>query len=407
MNRLLAFVISLVLLCSCASNWRPIPIGDVDFLSRAVTQEDNQIIVSAAVPSASESVAIFGADLYRRGVQPVWLDIRNNSAEAVSFLPFGLDPYYFTPLETASMNKFRKQKSELEHYFFDSGVDPEVAPGQERKGFVFTHVDEGTKIFNVDLVGNNSSWHRTFFIQVPGLKVDHYDIDFDALLEAENIRELSESELIEYLATSPCCVRNEKGSDTGDPLNIAVVGSPDDIYYAFIRAGWDETETVKLSSSLKMLGSLVTGGEYRYSPVSDLYVFGRAQDVAFQKARKNINERNHLRLWMTPVSYEGEPVWIGQISRDIGIRFTKKTITTHKIDANVDETREYLVENLAYNQVLEKFAYVGGVGEAPIDTPRANLTGDPYFTDGQRVVMWVSVDSIALDDIRLLDWPAP
>jgi len=406
-NRLLACITSLLFLGSCASNWQPIPIGDVDFLSRAVIQEEHQIAVSAAVPSASESVAIFGADLYRRGVQPVWLEIRNNSAEAVSFMPFGLDANYYTPLETASMYKLRKQKSEFEHYFFASGVDPEIAPGQVRKGFVFTHVDEGTKVFNVDLVGKNTSWHRTFFIQVPGLKIDHYDIDFDALHEVDSIRELSETELIEYLVTSPCCVRNEKGSNTGDPLNIAVVGSPLDVYYAFVRAGWDETETVKLSSGLKMLASLVTGGEYRYSPVSDLFVFGRAQDVAFQKARRNINERNHLRVWMTPVRYDGEPVWIGQISRDIGIRFTKKTITTHKIDANVDETREYLLENLAYNQVLEKFAFVGGVGEAPIDAPRANLTGDPFFTDGRRVVMWVSVDSIALDDIRMLDWPAP
>ncbi len=407
MNRLLAVLISLLLLCSCASDWQPIPIGDVDFLSRVVVMEKHQITVSAAVPSASESVAIFGADLYRRGVQPVWLEISNNSDEAVSFLPFGLDANYYTPLEAASMHKVRKQKSAFEHYFFASGVDPEIAPGQVRKGFVFTHVDEGTKAFNVDLVGENVSWQGTFFIQVPGLKVDHYDIDFDALHEADSIRDLSETELIEYLVTSPCCVRNEKGSDTGDPLNIALVGSPSDIYYAFIRAGWDETETVKLSSSLKMLTSLMTGGEYRYSPVSDLFVFGRSQDVAFQKARRNIHERNHLRLWMTPVRYGGEPVWIGQISRDIGIRFTKKTITTHKIDANVDETREYLIENLAYNQVLEKFAYVGGVGEAPIDAPRANLTGDPFFTDGRRVVMWVSVDSIALDDIRMLDWPAP
>jgi hypothetical protein len=110
---------------------------------------------------------------------------------------------------------------------------------------------------------------------------------------------------------------------------------------------------------------------------------------------------------MAPVSYEGEPVWIGQISRDIGIRFTKKTITTHKIDPNVDETREYLLENLAYNQVLEKFAYVGGVGEAAMDAPRANLTGDPYFTDGRRVLLWISVESIALDEIHMLDWPAP
>jgi hypothetical protein len=305
------------------------------------------------------------------------------------------------------MYKLRKQKSEFERYFFASGVDPQIAPGQVRKGFVFTHVDEGTKVFNVDLMSETISWQRTFFIPVPGLKIDHYDIDFGALYEADSIRELDEAELNEYLVTSPCCVRNAKGSDTGDPLNIAVVGSPSDVYYTFVRAGWDETETVRLTSSLKMAASFVTGGEYRYSPVSDLFVFGRSQDAAFQKARSNINERNHLRLWMTPVSYKGEPVWIGQISRDIGVRFTKKTITTHKIDPDVDETREYLLENLAYNQVLEKFAYVGGVGEATIDAPGANLTGDPFFTDGRRVLMWISVESIALDDIHRLDWPAP
>ena len=76
----------------------------------------------------------------------------------------------------------------------------------------------------------------------------------------------------------------------------------------------------------------MSGGEYRYSPVSSLYVFGRPQDIAFQKARENIHERNHLRLWMSRVTYQGLPVWIGQISRDIGVRFTTKTITTHKID---------------------------------------------------------------------------
>jgi len=407
MIRLLAFIGVLPVLCSCASDWQPIPLGDVDFLSRAVVMEEHQIRVSAAVPSASESVAIFGADLYRRGVQPVWLEIANDSSESVSFMPFGLDANYYTPLETASMHRLRKKRSELEQYFFASGVDPEIAPGQVRKGFVFTHVDEGTKAFNVDLVGDNISWHRTFFVSVPGLKIDHDDIDFRALYEADSIRELSETELIDYLATSPCCVLNAKGTDTGDPLNIAVIGSPSDIYYSFIRAGWDETETVRLASGLKMAASLVTGGEYRYSPVSDLFVFSRSQDVAFQKARSNINERNHLRLWMTSVRFEGEPVWIGQISRDIGIRFTKKTITTHKIDPDVDETREYLIENLAYNQVLEKFAYIGGVGEAAIDAPRANLTGDPFFTDGRRAVMWISVESVALDDIRKLDWPAP
>ena len=101
--------------------------------------------------------------------------------------------------------------------------------------------------------------------------------------------------------------------------------------------------------------------------------------------------------------FEGQPVWIGQISRDIGVRFTTKTITTHKIDANVDETREFLIEDLFYSQALSKIGYVEGVGAAPYEEPRGNLTGDPYFTDGLRVVMWVSDSPKSLSELAVLD----
>jgi hypothetical protein len=106
---------------------------------------------------------------------------------------------------------------------------------------------------------------------------------------------------------------------------------------------------------------------------------------------------------MTPMRFEGQPVWIGQISRDIGVRFTSKTITTHKIDANVDETREFLVEDLFYSQAVSRLGYVGGVGVAPYNSPRKNLTGDPYFTDGLRVVMWVSHTPRNLSEIEIVD----
>jgi hypothetical protein len=129
--------------------------------------------------------------------------------------------------------------------------------------------------------------------------------------------------------------------------------------------------------------------------------------VAFQKARENIHERNHLRLWMSPARFEGVPVFMGQISRDIGVRFTSKTITTHKIDPNVDETREGLLENLAYSQSLEKFAYVGGVGEVPMDQPKGNLTGDPWFTDGYRIVLWVTSEPVSIDDVDFVEWRMP
>ena len=136
-------------------------------------------------------------------------------------------------------------------------------------------------------------------------------------------------------------------------------------------------------------------------------MFGRSQDVAFQWIRDNIHERNHLRLWMSSYTYQDIPVWLGQISRDIGVRFTRKTITTHKIDPDVDDTREYLLENLAYAQTLEAFGYVSGVGEVSIDEPRGNLTGDPWFSDGYRLALWLSSEPVTIADLEVLDWRSP
>ena len=97
-------------------------------------------------------------------------------------------------------------------------------------------------------------------------------------------------------------------------------------HHAFIRAEWDETETITARSAWKTGLSFLFGGRYRHSPVSALYVFGRRQDAALQKARGTIHERNHLRLWLAPATFQGKPVWLGQISRNIGVRFSKRTI---------------------------------------------------------------------------------
>jgi hypothetical protein len=247
----------------------------------------------------------------------------------------------------------------------------------------------------------------TFFIQVPGLHIDHYNVDWENLHAADEVQDLDAEALRAYLADQTCCTTDKTAKGDGDPVNLVVIGTPAEVYTAFIRAGWDETETITGSTSWKTVQSFMSGGEYRYSPVSGLYVFGRPQDVAFQKARDNIHERNHLRLWMSPVTYEGLPVWLGQISRDIGVRFTKKTITTHKIDPDTDETREFLLEDLAYSQALEKFAYVEGAIPAPIDNPRGNFTGDPYFTDGYRLVMWVTSTPVDTNDVEFVEWSIP
>ena len=396
---------ALVAFSAVAQN--PNEAGPPEFLERAVSQQEAGVTITVAVPSAGETQEFFGMPLYRRKIQPVWLEIVNDRESPITFLPFGLDPEYFTPIESAFLGAggAGKANAAMRKSFLDRKIDMPIAPGVKRVGFMFTRLQEGTKSFNVDIYTDEGQIVKfTFFIPVPGLRLDHKEVDWANLYTDDEIVDLDKAGLIEALRNLPCCTTDKKSKGAGDPLNLVVIGSTDDVYYTFIRAGWDETEVISRSSLTKMAGAFLTGSEYKSSPVSGLYVFGRSQDAAFQKARDNINERNHLRLWMSPLRFEGMPVWIGQISRDIGIRWTTKTITTHKVDPDVDETREYLVENLAYFQSLARLAYVEGVGAAPIAAPRANLTGDPYITDGLRVILWVASQPTDIGDIEVLDW---
>jgi len=402
--------ICILILSGCAS-YKPYAVDEVPFRERSQTKYQGNVRVIAAVPSAKESRKIFGVHIYRRGVQPIWLEIENNDEEPVWFLPMGLDPDYFSPIEAAFKNHFTYTtpiNDVMNRRFYQERQVIYIAPGSKKEGFVFTPVDEGTKEFSVDLVGEDHQIRTfTFFINVPGLRVDHQNVDFEAIYPEDEIVSLDAEGLRKALESLACCTTNKDGNANGDPLNIVVIGDGEDILHTLIRVGWDETETIYSGSALKTIASFLFGGRYRFSPVSGLYVFGRTQDAAFQRTRKTIHERNHLRLWLSPWRFEDKPVWVGQISRDIGVRFTWKTITTHKIDPDVDETRDFLIQDLLYAQGFEKIAFVNGVGPAPISNPRKNLTGDPYFTDGFRVVLWVSSELTNFEEVELMNWEIP
>ena len=400
-----------LLLAGCASSFNPQPVEDADFHQRAQTQEENGVTVTAAVLSAQDCLTTFGVNLYHRNIQPIWLEIKNTDSQPVWFLPAGSDSQYFTPLEASYLSRSAIREADheaMDTFFFERGIGNYVAPGTVISGFIYTNLDEGTKAFNVDIIGEDNQLRTfTFFIPVPGIKVDHHEVDWENLYPEAEIVDHDEPGFRQALEALPCCTTNRKGTEQGDPLNLVVIGGLDDVYSAFIRAGWDETETIYRASVLKTVRSFLFGGRYRYSPVSALYVFGRPQDVALQRARSSIHERNHLRLWLAPMRFEGQMVWIGQISRDIGVRFTRKTITTHKIDPDVDETRGFLIQDLWYSQGLKKFGYVAGVGAATYEEPRGNLTGDPYFTDGYRAVLWVSSQPSAFDEVGWFAWELP
>jgi hypothetical protein len=129
--------------------------------------------------------------------------------------------------------------------------------------------------------------------------------------------------------------------------------------------------------------------------------------VALQKARETARERNHLRVWLTPLRFEGRSVWIGQISRDIGLLYTPPLGVTHEVDPDVDEARDYLVQDLLRSQGVARLGWVRGVGAAPPSAPRRMADGTTFFTDGFRAVMILSPEMLGLDEIQFLDWDTP
>jgi hypothetical protein len=388
------------------------------FLQRAQAQRDGTLLVQVSVLDDRESHRFFGVPLTHRGIQAVWLRVANNGEEPYRLRLSNLDPNYYPPLEAAYVNHFAIGKRlvafgllawlflplllilplkvlsawsanrRMNAFFQEHGIGCGlIRPGAELSGFVFTTHDAGTKQVRVTLIGPGGVKELAFSVPVPGLKVDYGNKRFAEILNAAEVVECDEAELRKRLAAMPRCTSNRRGTAEGDPLNLVVVGDFTTVLNGF-GARWDETETISVGSCWRMLKAFLLGAPYRYSPVSSLYVSRRSQDFALQKARQTINERLHLRLWATSLRFEGKPVWIGQISRDIGVRFTLKTwnLTTHRIDPDVDEARDYVLDDLMEAGRVSLVAYLAGVQPAERTAPRRNLTGDLYFTNGLRAV---------------------
>ncbi|MDH3718655.1 MAG: LssY C-terminal domain-containing protein [Planctomycetota bacterium] len=397
------------------------------FLERLQAQAKNDVEVKIAVLGSRESDRFFGVPLARRGIQPVWVEVHNQTDGPIFFDRVRLDPNYYPPREAALVSHFaigkrlagygllawvflplliflplkffgaRRANRRMDDYFCDHAfpLGP-VGPGQSASGFVFASLDDGTKIVPVHLLSPETTHQFVFSVPVPGIDVDYERRPFDELYTAESLIDCDELSLRDRLEKEPRAVTNRSGTREGDPANLVVIGDFPTLLSAF-GARWDETETISLATSWKTAKAFLFGSRYRYSPVSPLFLYNRSQDFALQRARHTINERLHLRLWLTPLRFEGKSVWVGQVSRDIGVRFTPRTwnLTTHRIDSAVDEARDYVVADLLESGHLDRMGYVEGVGISEASAPRCNLTGDPYVTDGNRAVAILSPSKTA------------
>lgn len=159
----------------------------------------------------------------------------------------------------------------------------------------------------------------------------------------------------------------------GDPVNVALVGTLQQLRSAFAISGWSEADRLGLASSWGMIRAFVLNSPYPTAPFSTLYLFGRGQDIGFQKAIDNSpRKRHHIRFWALTLTRAqaswGEPgfwsntdrppdnesvLWVGAGTRDTGLSFTRLTFQiTHATDSDTNAERDHIISELTKSRTI-------------------------------------------------------
>lgn len=185
----------------------------------------------------------------------------------------------------------------------------------------------------------------------------------------------------------------------GDPINLALRGSEQQLHSAMERAGWILADPITLRTSWRIIVSTITRRSYDRAPVSPLLLFGRVQDAAYQQeVAGNPAKRHHVRFWRTPDGWllpGGARVdWLGAGTFDRAVGFSLFTLQiTHKIDADIDVERDHVVATLTR---ADPTVRVEILADFSTGYHSRNGGGDTIRTDGDLPV--VDLTALAVEE---------
>jgi len=187
------------------------------------------------------------------------------------------------------------------------------------------------------------------------------------------------------LSRSPRHTTTARGHQ-GDAVNVAFVGSEEDLHRTLSAAGWYAADPITLKTSLEIAADVVLHKPYAHAPVSDLFLWGRKQDAAFeQPVGDSPKQRHHVRFWCSNErDHAGRPLWLGAATYDERVEFSRTAGgVTHKISPNIDDERNKLVADSIRAGALDGYYWVDQFHHRAEGT---NGGGDPYFTDRRLAV---------------------
>lgn len=377
---------ALLVITGCATWHAPADTSDTALRARAITRMNRDVQLSAAILGRKDAIRMFGVDLEAAGVQPVWIEVRNDTPQELWLVRSGTDPDYFSPLEVAWGAHIKLGgglNARIDEHFDRLAFRSPIPAGEVRSGILFTNPQPLIKLLNVDLLGNKLMIPFTLFLPTPEETGGSHQFQVHAYAEDELTRCEDLQSLRRAIEALPCCTSSTQGSDAGEPVNIVVVGNLDDIGAAMIRRGY--------------LGMADTGTGHT--------LFGRAPDLLVRKYSRADASASWLRAWRAPINYGEQAVFVLQGGRPVGGRFAEPG--EQRLHPDVDEVRNTLIHDLLYSGGIAKFGFATGVGEVQEAQPRELSDGTYYYTDGLRAVLLFGPRPLTFDDVELLDWALP
>jgi len=180
-------------------------------------------------------------------------------------------------------------------------------------------------------------------------------------------------------------ITHTQSGAAGDPINLLFVGSKEQVTQSFQQAEWLIPDPITLQTSEKIAVDSLTHKSYPTAPISNLYVFGRVQDLAFEKPTTDVQNRGHIRIWKTGTLINRQSVWVGAASYDSGIELSGTNhLPTHHIAPSIDLERNTVGADLETTGLIKEEA--DAAFTPPIVYAR-NGGGDFYESDGDVLVI--------------------
>jgi hypothetical protein len=173
----------------------------------------------------------------------------------------------------------------------------------------------------------------------------------------------------------------------GDRVNFLVIGSEARLTQALNEAGWVLVNRTAKDAIIQAAIAVVSRQAYTQLPMSELVLFGRPQDFGYAHADplRVVAARHHFRLWKAPFQVDGETLWAGAGTHDIGFDRDQRTGgITHKIDPDTDQEREFIRQSLETTGLT-----LGTYCVTPSNPLKEARTahGESFHSDGRTLVM--------------------